>query len=158
MKLQAEPDTPPVPMRNRGLAIAPCEKGMNNKIYSDAAAALGGLLFNGMAIAAGGFGLCGVLELLINAIREEGTKKPDDRLQQCRRLRTWPVAGIPPVRKMISPYVAENAEFMPAGGAGIASFCMRIGVLPDGKDHRDFNRQSYILESGIVTDVAIVKA
>jgi 3-oxoacid CoA-transferase subunit A len=155
------------------------------KVYPDAKAALDGLLFDGMFIAAGGFGLCGIPELLINAIRDAGTKDltfasnnagVDDFgigiLLQTRQ-----------VKKMISSYVGENAEFMRqylsgelilefnpqgtlaermrAGGAGIPGFYTKTGVgtvIAEGKDHKDFDGQTYILERGIVADLSIVKA
>jgi 3-oxoacid CoA-transferase subunit A len=155
------------------------------KVYPDAKAALDGLLTDGMLIAAGGFGLCGIPELLINAIRDAGTRNltfasnnagVDDFgigvLLQTRQ-----------VRKMISSYVGENAEFMRqylsgelelefnpqgtlaermrAGGAGIPGFYTRTGVgtvIAEGKEHKDFDGQTYILERGIVADLSIVKA
>ena len=155
------------------------------KIYPDAAAALDGLLFDGMTIAAGGFGLCGIPENLIAAIREAGTKDltvasnnagVDDfglgLLLQTRQ-----------IRKMISSYVGENAEFMRqylsgelelefnpqgtlaermrAGGAGIPGFYTRTGVgtvIAEGKEHKEFDGETYILERGIVADLSIVKA
>ena len=155
------------------------------KIYPTAAAALEGVLFDGMLIASGGFGLCGIPELLIAAIRDAGTKGLTiasnnagvDGFGLGQLLETRQV------RKMISSYVGENAEFMRqylsgelqlefnpqgtlaerlrAGGAGIAGFYTRTGVgtvIADGKDHKDFNGQTYILETGIVADLAIVKA
>tara|TARA_R110002124_G_scaffold49060_1_gene144238 strand:- start:8294 stop:8989 length:696 start_codon:yes stop_codon:yes gene_type:complete len=155
------------------------------KVYKSAEAALDGLLFDGMFIAAGGFGLCGIPELLIAAIRESGVKEltvasnnagVDDfglgLLLQTRQ-----------VKKMISSYVGENdtfmqqylsgelelefnpqgtlAERMRAGGAGIPGFYTKTGVgtvIAEGKEHKDFDGQSYILERGIVADIAIVKA
>jgi 3-oxoacid CoA-transferase subunit A len=155
------------------------------KIYPDAAAALDGLLVDGMTIAAGGFGLCGIPENLIAAIREAGTKDltvasnnagVDDfglgLLLQTRQ-----------IRKMISSYVGENAEFMRqylsgelelefnpqgtlaermrAGGAGIPGFYTRTGVgtvIAEGKEHKEFDGETYILERGIVADLSIVKA
>ena len=155
------------------------------KVYPTAAAALDGLLFDGMFIASGGFGLCGIPELLLAAIKNAGTKDltfasnnagVDDFgigiLLQTRQ-----------VRKMISSYVGENAEFMRqflsgelelefnpqgtlaermrAGGAGIPGFYTKTGVgtvIAEGKEHKDFNGQTYILEQGIVADLAIVKA
>jgi 3-oxoacid CoA-transferase subunit A len=155
------------------------------KVYPDAKAALDGVLFDGMFIAAGGFGLCGIPELLINAIRDAGTKDltfasnnagVDDFgigiLLQTRQ-----------VKKMISSYVGENAEFMRqylsgelelefnpqgtlaerlrAGGAGIPGFYTKTGVgtvIAEGKEHKEFDGQTYILEKGIVADLAIVKA
>ncbi len=156
-----------------------------HKIYGSATEALDGLLFDGMTIAAGGFGLCGIPELLIAAIRDAGVKDltiasnnagVDDfglgLLLQTRQ-----------VRKMISSYVGENAEFMRqylsgelelefnpqgtlaermrAGGAGIPGFYTRTGVgtvIAEGKDHKEFDGETYILERGIVADLAIVKA
>jgi 3-oxoacid CoA-transferase subunit A len=155
------------------------------KVYGSAAEALEGVLFDGMLIAAGGFGLCGIPELLIAAIRDAGTRDlivasnnagVDDFglgiLLQTRQ-----------VKKMISSYVGENAEFMRqylsgelelefnpqgtlaermrAGGAGIPGFYTRTGVgtvIAEGKEHKDFDGETYILERGIVADLSIVKA
>ncbi len=161
------------------------------KVYPDAAAALDGVLFDGMTIAAGGFGLCGIPELLLTAIKEAGTKDltfasnnagVDDFgigiLLQTRQ-----------VKKMLSSYVGENAEFMRqylageleiefnpqgtlaermrAGGAGIPGFYTKTGVgtqVAEGKEHKDFptgpqgEPETYILERGIVADLAVVKA
>ncbi|HMO08193.1 MAG TPA: CoA transferase subunit A [Paracoccaceae bacterium] len=155
------------------------------KIYPDAKAALDGLLFDGMMIAAGGFGLCGIPELLIAAIRDAGTKNLTVASNN---------AGVDgfglgllletrQVKKMISSYVGENAEFMRqylsgelelefnpqgtlaermrAGGAGIAGFYTRTGVgtvIAEGKDVKVFNGKDHILETGIVADLSIVKA
>ncbi|MEM9010460.1 MAG: CoA transferase subunit A [Pseudomonadota bacterium] len=155
------------------------------KIHGSAAEALDGLLFDGMFIAAGGFGLCGIPELLIAGIREAGTKDltvasnnagVDDFglgvLLQSRQ-----------VKKMISSYVGENAEFMRqylsgelelefnpqgtlaermrAGGAGIPGFYTKTGVgtvIAEGKEEKVFDGETYILERGIVADLSIVKA
>ncbi|MCR9236473.1 MAG: CoA transferase subunit A [Alphaproteobacteria bacterium] len=155
------------------------------KVFNSAEEALDGLLSDGMFIAAGGFGLCGIPELLIAAIRDAGVKDltvasnnagVDDfglgLLLQTRQ-----------VKKMISSYVGENdtfmqqylsgelelefnpqgtlAERMRAGGAGIPGFYTKTGVgtvIADGKDHKDFDGQTYILERGIVADISIVKA
>ena len=155
------------------------------KVYDTAAAALDGLLFDGMTIAAGGFGLCGIPENLIAAIRDSGVKDltiasnnagVDDfglgLLLQTRQ-----------VKKMISSYVGENAEFMRqylagelelefnpqgtlaermrAGGCGIPGFYTRTGVgtvIAEGKEAKDFDGETYILERAIVADLAIVKA
>jgi 3-oxoacid CoA-transferase subunit A len=155
------------------------------KVYATAAEALDGLLFDGMSIAAGGFGLCGIPENLIAAIRDSGVKNltvasnnagVDDfglgLLLQGKQ-----------VRKMISSYVGENdlfmqqylsgeleiefnpqgtlAERMRAGGAGIPGFYTKTGVgtqIAEGKEHKEFDGETYILERGIRTDLAIVKA
>ncbi len=155
------------------------------KVYQDARAALDGLLFDGMFIAAGGFGLCGIPELLIAAIKDAGTKDltvasnnagiDDFGLGQLLQTRQ--------VRKMLSSYVGENAEFMRqylsgelelefnpqgtlaermrAGGAGIPGFYTRTGVgtvIAEGKEVKNFDGHDYILERGIVADLSIVKA
>jgi 3-oxoacid CoA-transferase subunit A len=143
---------------------------MRKKVYDTAAAALDGLLFDGMTIAAGGFGLCGIPELLIAALRDSGVKEltvasnnagVDDFglgvLLQTKQ-----------IRKMISSYVGENAEFMRqylSGelelGAGIPGFYTKTGVgtvIAEGKEHKEFDGETYILERGIVADLAIVKA
>ncbi len=155
------------------------------KIYPSASAALDGLLFDGMLIASGGFGLCGIPELLIAAIRAAGTKGLTvasnnagiDGFGLGQLLETRQV------KKMISSYVGENAEFMRqylsgelelefnpqgtlaerlrAGGAGIAGFYTKTGVgtvIAEGKDVKNFDGQDYILETGIVADLSIVKA
>jgi len=156
-----------------------------NKTYPSAAAALDGVLFDGMTIAAGGFGLCGIPELLIAAIRDNGVKNLTiasnnagtdgfglGQLLESRQ-----------VKKMIASYVGENAEFMRqylsgelelefnpqgtlaermrAGGAGIPGFYTATGVgtvIAEGKEHKDFDGRTYILERGMVTDLSIVKA
>ena len=158
---------------------------MGNKRYSDAAAALEGLLFDGMHICAGGFGLCGIPERLIDAIRDAGTKDitiasnnagiDGEGLGKLLRTRQ--------VKKMISSYVGENKEFerqylagelevefcpqgtlaerCRAGGAGIPGFYTKTGlgtVIAEGKEHKEFDGETYILERGIVADLAIVKA
>ncbi|OIQ27425.1 MAG: succinyl-CoA--3-ketoacid-CoA transferase [Alphaproteobacteria bacterium MedPE-SWcel] len=155
------------------------------KVYGSAAEALDGVLFDGMTIAAGGFGLCGIPEILLEAIKQAGTQDltfasnnagVDDFgigiLLQTKQ-----------VKKMMSSYVGENAEFMRqylsgelelefnpqgtlaermrAGGAGIPGFYTRTGVgtqIAEGKEHKDFTGQTYILEEGIFADLAIVKA
>ena len=155
------------------------------KIYDTPNNALKGLLFDGMTIAAGGFGLCGIPELLISSIRDAGIKNltvasnnagVDDfglgLLLQTRQ-----------VKKMISSYVGENdvfmkqylanelelefnpqgtlAERMRAGGAGIPGFYTKTGVgtvIAEGKEHKDFDGETYILETGLKTDISIIKA
>jgi 3-oxoacid CoA-transferase subunit A len=158
---------------------------MAKKVFPDAAAALAGVLKDGMLIMAGGFGLCGIPEALILAIRESGVTGLtvvsnnagiDDAglglLLQTRQ-----------IKKMISSYVGENAtfakqflageleiEFNPqgtlaerirAGGAGIPAFFTRTGVgtaVAEGKEERVFDGQRYIMERGIFADLAIVHA
>ena len=158
---------------------------MTNKIYPTAAEALTDILFDGMIIAAGGFGLCGIPELSIQAIRDAGTKDltiysnnagVDDfglgLLLQTKQ-----------IKKMCSSYVGENdlfmqqylsgelelefnpqgtlAERMRAGGAGIPGFYTKTGVgtvIAEGKEVKSFNGEDYIMEEGIFADLAIVKA
>ncbi|WP_210213654.1 CoA transferase subunit A [Mesorhizobium sp. M2A.F.Ca.ET.039.01.1.1] len=155
------------------------------KTYGTAHAALEGLLFDGMFIAAGGFGLCGIPELLIDAIREAGTKELMVASNNCGvdNFGLGLLLKTRQVRKMISSYVGDNAEFMRqylsgelelefnpqgtlaermrAGGAGIAGFYTRTGVgtvVAEGKETKTFNGETYVLETGIVADLAIVKA
>ena len=156
-----------------------------NKLYPDAATALDGLLKDDMLIASGGFGLCGIPERLLVAIRESGVKGLTfasnnagiDNEGIGMLLRTQQV------KKMISSYVGENKEFerqflsgelevefcpqgtlaerMRAGGAGIPGFYTKTGVgtqVAEGKEVKNFNGEDYILEHGIFADLAIVKA
>ncbi|MCL7463685.1 CoA transferase subunit A [Phaeovulum sp. NW3] len=156
-----------------------------NKVYGTAAEALDGLLHDGMTMAAGGFGLCGIPELLIAAIRDAGTKDITIASNNCGvdDFGLGILLKTRQIKKMISSYVGENAEFMRqylsgelelefnpqgtlaermrAGGAGIPGFYTKTGVgtvIADGKDHKDFNGETYILETGLVMDLAIVKA
>lgn len=155
------------------------------KIYPDAKSALDGLLFDGMFIAAGGFGLCGIPELLIAAIKDAGTKGLTFASNNAGvdGFGLGQLLATRQVKKMISSYVGENAEFMRqylsgelelefnpqgtlaermrAGGAGIPGFYTKTGVgtvIADGKEVKNFDGQDYILERGIVADLAIVKA
>jgi len=162
---------------------------MANKLYPDAMAALDGLLFDGMTIMSGGFGLCGIPEKLIAALRDAGVKGLTvisnnagvDGFGLGQLLETRQIA------KMISSYVGENKEFerqylagelqlefnpqgtlaerIRAGGAGIPGFYTKTGVgtlVAEGKEHKDFatasGTETYILETGLVADVSIVKA
>ncbi|NLR70609.1 CoA transferase subunit A [Novosphingobium sp. ERN07] len=158
---------------------------MAGKIYPDARAALDGLLHDGMLIASGGFGLCGIPERLIDAIVESGVKGLTvasnnagiDNQGLGKLLRTRQIA------KMISSYVGENKEFerqylagelevefspqgtlaerMRAGGAGIPGFYTKTGVgtlVAEGKEIKEFGGQEFVLEQGIFADLAIVKA
>ncbi len=157
---------------------------MASKIYADAASALEGLLFDGMTIASGGFGLCGLPERLLDAIRDVGTKDLTfvsnnagiDGQGIGKLLRTRQV------RKMISSYVGENKEFerqylageleveftpqgtlaerLRAGGAGIPGFYTKTGVgtlVAEGKEVKQFDGEDYILERGIRADLSIIK-
>ncbi len=155
------------------------------KVYGSAAEALDGLLFDGMLIAAGGFGLCGIPELLIAAIRDAGTKDLTIASNNAGvdSFGLGVLLDTKQVKKMISSYVGENAEFMRqylsgeleiefnpqgtlaermrAGGAGIPGFYTKTGVgtvIADGKELKEFDGQTYVLERGIVADLAIVKA
>lgn len=154
------------------------------KVYADADAALDGLLRDGMLIAAGGFGLCGIPELLIDGILKAGTKDLTVASNNCGvdHFGLGKLLDSRQIKKMISSYVGENAEFMRqylsgelelefnpqgtlaermrAGGAGIPGFYTKTGVgtvIAEGKEHHDFDGETYILERGIVADLAIVK-
>ena len=156
-----------------------------SKIYKDAAAALEGLTFDGMTIMSGGFGLCGIPENLIAALRTSGVRNLTVISNN---------AGVDgfglgillestQITKMISSYVGENKEFerqylagelqlefnpqgtlaerIRAGGAGIPGFYTKTGVgtlIAEGKEHKDFDGQTYVLETGLKADLSIVKA
>jgi len=155
------------------------------KVFISSGAALQGLLFDGMFIAAGGFGLCGIPELLIDAIRQAGTKDLTIASNNCGvdDFGLGVLLKSKQIKKMISSYVGENAEFMRqylsgelelelnpqgtlaermrAGGAGIAGFYTKTGVgtvVAEGKETKTFNGETYVLETGIVADLSIVKA
>src|SRR6201993_1072221 len=156
-----------------------------NKIYPDARAALGGLLHNGMTIMSGGFGLCGIPELLIAAIRDSGV----GGLTVISNNAGIDGAGLGllletrQIRKMVSSYVGENklfaelyltgelelefnpqgtlAERIRAGGAGIPAFFTKTGVgtlVAEDKEVRAFDGELYVMERGLVADLSIVKA
>ncbi len=155
-----------------------------NKVYPDAASALEGVLHDGMLIACGGFGLCGIPERLLDAVRDSGVKDlvfasnnagiDNEGIGKLLRTRQ--------VRKMISSYVGENKEFerqylsgelevefspqgtlaerMRAGGAGIPGFYTKTGVgtdVAEGKEVKVFDGHEYILEHGIFADLSLVK-
>jgi 3-oxoacid CoA-transferase subunit A len=155
------------------------------KVYGSAEEALDGLLKDGMLIASGGFGLCGIPELLIDALVKSGVKDLTIASNNCgvdgfglgKLLDTHQIA------KMMSSYVGENDEFMRqylsgeleiefnpqgtlaermrAGGAGIPGFYTKTGVgtqVAEGKEHKDFDGETYIMEKGIFADLSIVKA
>jgi len=154
------------------------------KIYPNAEAALEGLLFDGMTIAAGGFGLCGIPERLLDAIQASGVKNltfasnnagiDNEGIGKLLRTRQ--------VKKMIASYVGENKEFerqylageleveftpqgtlaerMRAGGAGIPGFYTKTGVgtqVAEGKEVKSFDGEEYILERGIRADLSVIK-
>lgn len=156
-----------------------------NKVFPDATSALDGLLFDGMTLMAGGFGLCGVPEHLIEALKASGTSGltivsnnagvDGDGLGVLLETRQ--------IAKMISSYVGENklfekqyldgdlelefnpqgtlAERIRAGGAGIPAFFTKTGVgtlVAEGKEIRDFHGEDYVMESWLKADVSIVKA
>jgi 3-oxoacid CoA-transferase subunit A len=155
------------------------------KIYENADEALKGVLFDGMLIAAGGFGLCGIPELLIGAIKRAGTRDLIIASNNCGvdGFGLGQLLDTRQIKKMMSSYVGENAEFMRqflskelevefnpqgtlaermrAGGAGIPGFYTKTGVgtvISEGKETKEFNGQTYVLERGIVADLSIVKA
>jgi 3-oxoacid CoA-transferase subunit A len=156
-----------------------------NKVYPDATAALEGLLKDGLLVAAGGFGLCGIPERLLDAVRDSGVKDltfasnnagiDNEGIGKLLRSKQ--------VKKMISSYVGENKEFerqylsgelevefspqgtlaerMRAGGAGIPGFYTKTGVgtlIAEGKETKLFGGEEYVLEEGIFADLSLVKA
>ena len=156
-----------------------------NKVYPSAAAALDGVVADGQLIAVGGFGLCGIPEALIDALRDSGVKNLTaisnnagvDGFGLGKLLETRQI------KKMISSYVGENKEFerqylageleleftpqgtlaekLRAGGAGIPAFFTKTGVgtlVAEGKEHREFNGETYIMEHGLFPEVALIKA
>jgi 3-oxoacid CoA-transferase subunit A len=155
------------------------------KIYGSAEEALDGLLHDGMLIAAGGFGLCGIPELLIDAIVKSGVKDLTIASNNCGvdGFGLGKLLDTHQISKMMSSYVGENDEFMRqylsgeleiefnpqgtlaermrAGGAGIPGFYTKTGVgtvIAEGKEHKEFDGETYILEKGIFADLSIVKA
>ncbi|MDM1284255.1 MULTISPECIES: CoA transferase subunit A [Acinetobacter] len=158
---------------------------MSNKVYDSAQAALNGVVQDGHTLAVGGFGLCGIPEALIAALKDTGVKQLTcisnnagvDGFGLGLLLETKQI------KKMISSYVGENKEFerqflsgeleveltpqgtlaekLRAGGAGIPAFFTQTGVgtvIAEGKEVREFNGKDYILEESLTADVALVKA
>lgn len=158
---------------------------MSKKVYKHAKSALDGLCFDGMTVMSGGFGICGIAENYIAALREIGTKNMTvisnnagiDGFGLGLLLETKQIS------KMISSYVGENKEFerqylageldlefnpqgtlaerIRAGGAGIPGFYTKTGVgtlIAEGKEHKKFEGQTYIMETGLKADLAIIKA
>jgi 3-oxoacid CoA-transferase subunit A len=155
------------------------------KVRSDATEAVAGLLKDGMTIMAGGFGLCGIPENLIAAIRETGVKDLTVISNNCGvdGFGLGVLLGNGQIRKMISSYVGENklfaelylsgqlelefnpqgtlAERIRAGGAGIPAFFTKTGVgtlVAEGKEVREFDGELYVMERGLKADLSIVKA
>ena len=157
----------------------------NSKVYPDAAAALQGIVKDGMTIMCGGFGVCGIPEKLIGALRDSGVRD----LTVVSNNAGIDGAGLGllletrQIRKMISSYVGENKEFerqylagelelefnpqgtlaerIRAGGAGIYAFFTRTGagtIVAEGKEQRVVDGETYVLETGIVADLSLVKA
>jgi 3-oxoacid CoA-transferase subunit A len=155
------------------------------KLWPDANRALDGIVRDGMLLAIGGFGLCGIPEALIHALRETGVRNLTIASNNAG-VDVWGLGELlqtRQIKKMISSYVGENAEFerqylhgeievefcpqgtlaerLRAGGAGIPGFYTRTGVgtlVAEGKEHKDFDGVTYILERGIRADLALVKA
>ena len=156
-----------------------------NKVYSDASSALDGILKDGMTIMAGGFGLCGIPEHLILALRDSGIKD----LTVISNNAGIDDAGLGllletrQISKMVSSYVGENktfekqyldgdlelefnpqgtlAERIRAGGAGIPAFFTKTGYgtdIAEGKETREFDSENYVMEKSLVADLSIVKA
>ena len=157
----------------------------NPKVYSDAKAALAGLTFDDMTVMSGGFGLCGIPENLIKALRDSGVRGLTviSNNAGVDGFGLGQLLGTRQIKKMISSYVGENKEFerqflagelelefnpqgtlaerIRAGGAGIPGFYTATGVgtvVAEGKELKDFNGRTYVLETGLVADLSIVKA
>jgi 3-oxoacid CoA-transferase subunit A len=164
----------------------PAEPGpVFTKLWPDGRSALDGIVHDGMLLAIGGFGLCGVPDALILALRDSGVRNLTIASNNAG-VDEWGIGMLlktRQVKKMISSYVGENNEFerqflegeleiefcpqgtlaerMRAGGAGIPGFYTRTGVgtlVAQGKEHKDFDGATYILERGIQADLALVKA
>ena len=155
------------------------------KVYANADKALDGLLFDGMTIMAGGFGLCGIPENLITALRDSGVKDITVISNNCGvdDFGLGLLLQTRQIKKMVSSYVGENktfeqqyldgelelefnpqgtlAERIRAGGAGIPAFYTKTGVgtvIADGKELKDFDGETFVMETGLKADLSIVKA
>ena len=155
------------------------------KIYESADDALSGLLFDGMTVMAGGFGLCGIPENLIAALHKANTHSLTVISNNCGvdGFGLGVLLDAKQIKKMVSSYVGENKEFerqylegelelefnpqgtlaerIRAGGAGIPGFYVKTGVgtlIAEGKEHKKFAGETYIMETGLVADLSIVKA
>ncbi len=158
---------------------------MADKVFNDAKTALSGLLHDNMTIMAGGFGLCGIPEHCISAIKESGIKSLTIISNNCGvdEFGLGILLKDRQIKKMISSYVGENktfetqylngeleiefnpqgtlAERIRAGGAGIPAFYTKTGfgtIVAEGKETREFNGEMYVMETGLTADIAIVKA
>jgi 3-oxoacid CoA-transferase subunit A len=155
------------------------------KVYASAADALDGILFDGMTVMSGGFGLCGIPENLILALRDSGVKglTAISNNAGVDGFGLGLLLATRQIRKMVSSYVGENqtferqylagelelefnpqgtlAERIRAGGAGIPGFYTKTGVgtlIAEGKEHKEFDGEMYVLERGLTADLAMVKA
>ena len=155
------------------------------KVYSDAASALDGLLFDGMTLMTGGFGLCGIPENLILALRDSGVKDLTVISNNCGvdDFGMGLLLQTRQIKKMVSSYVGENVEFerqflsnelelefnpqgtlaerIRAGGAGIPAFYTKTGygtLIAEGKDTRQFDGEWYVMETALKADLSLVKA
>lgn len=158
---------------------------MNSKLFPDAASALAGITFDGMSVMSGGFGLCGIPENLITALRDSGAKNLTviGNNVGCDEHGMWLVLANNQIKKVLASYVGENkilesrymngeieiefnpqgtlAERIRAGGAGIPAFYTRTGYgtkVAEGKETRQFNGEWYVMETGLTADIALVKA
>lgn len=156
-----------------------------DKVYTNASEALEGFLFDGMTLMSGGFGLCGIPENLIEAIRQSGVKNLTVISNNCGvdDFGLGPLLYARQIAKMVSSYVGENSEFerqflagelevefnpqgtlaerIRAGGAGIPAFYTKTGygtMVAEGKETRQFGEDWYVMETGLVADLSIVKA
>lgn len=158
---------------------------MVNKVFDNPAAALDGLTFDGMTVMVGGFGLCGIPEQLILSLRDSGAKGIT-AISNNAGVDDWGLGLLlqtRQIKKMISTYVGENAEFerqflageleiefnpqgtfaerIRAGGAGIPAFFTKTGVgtvVAEGKEHQDFDGETYVMERALKSDVSLVNA
>lgn len=156
-----------------------------DKLVANAAAALEGVLFDGMTIMSGGFGLCGIAEHLIVALRDSGVKDITVISNNCGvdDFGMGLLLQTKQIKKMVSSYVGENAEFerqylsgelelefnpqgtlaerIRAGGAGIPAFFVKTGygtLIAEGKETREFDGEMYVMETALKADLSIVKA
>jgi len=158
---------------------------MSSKLFPDAASALAGLTADGITVMSGGFGLCGIPENLITALRDSGAKNLTviGNNVGCDEHGMWLVLANNQISKVLASYVGENkilesrfmrgeieiefnpqgtlAERIRAGGAGIPAFFTRTGygtAVAEGKETRQFNGEWYVMETGLTADLALVKA